>query len=116
MPSAQKIESMLSGLSEQDRLLIAHVVEQCAQLFQRSSSCVEGRNGHLSLFHHGHHRLMSRKLEALTVVHNFMKVRPDGTTAAERFFGHEPRDAFEWLVEHMPLPARPSKSRPKAAS
>jgi len=116
MPSAQKIESMLSGLSDQDRLLIAHVVEQCAQLFQRSSSRVEGRNGHLSLFHHGHHRLMARKLCALTVVHNFMKVRPDGTTAAERFFGHEPCDAFEWLVEHMPLPARPSKSRPKAAS
>jgi hypothetical protein len=116
MPSKEQIASMLSGVSDQDRLLIAFVVEQCAQLFQRSSSGVEGRNGHLSLFHHGHHRLLARKLEALTVVHNFMKVRPDGTTAAERFFGLEPRDAFEYLVEQMPLPARPSKSRRKAAS
>ena len=107
---------ILVELYAEDRSSATWTEKQCAQLFQRSSSCVEGRNGHLSLFHHGHHRLMSRKLEALTVVHNFMKVRPDGTTAAERFFGHEPRDAFEWLVEHMPLPARPSKSRPKAAS
>ena len=29
----------------------------CAQLFQRSSSCVEGRNAQLALRHHGIHRL-----------------------------------------------------------
>jgi cell division septum initiation protein DivIVA/DNA-binding XRE family transcriptional regulator len=116
MPSIEQITSMLSSFRDQERLLIASVVEECAQLFQRSSSCVEGRNGHLSLFHHGHHRLPARKLEALTVIHNYMKVRPDGTTAAERFFGLESQDVFEWLIEHMPLPARPSKSRRKMAS
>lgn len=116
MPSAQEITSMLSSLCEEERLVIAYVVEQCAQLFQRSSSGVEGRNGHLSLFHHGHHRLPDRKLIALTVVHNYVKVRPDGTTAAERFFGQPPRNVFEWLLERMALPARPSQPRRKAAS
>jgi hypothetical protein len=116
MPSVQEITSMLSSLCEEERVMIAHVVEQCAQLFQRSSSGVEGRNGHLSLFHHGHHRLPDRKLAALTVVHNYMKVRPDGTTAAERFFGQPPRDVFEWLLERMALPAWPSQPRRKAAS
>lgn len=116
IPSVQEIERMLSSLCEQDRLLLASLVEQCAQLFRRSSSCVEGRNGHLSLFHHGLHRLMDRKLEALTIIHNYMKVRPDGTTAAERFFGQPPRGLFEWLLERMPLPAYPARPRRKAAS
>ena len=116
MPSATEMEFWLRSLSEEDRLLLASVVEQCAQLFQRSSSGVEGRNGHLSFFHHGHHRLTSRKLGALTVIHNFLKVRLDETTAAERFFGQPPQDVFEWLVEVMPLPARPRKPRRKAAA
>lgn len=116
MPSAQEFASMLSSLGEEERLAIAFIVEQCAQLFQRSSSGVEGRNGHLSLFHQSHHRLPPRKLRALTVIHNFIKVRPDGTTAAERFFGQLPRDVFEYLLERMPLPAWPSKSRREAAA
>lgn len=116
MPSATEIESCLRSLCEGDRLLLAFVVEQCAQLFQRSSSAVEGRNGHLSLFHHGHHRLTSRRLEAMTVIHNFLKVRADGTTAAERFFGQAPLDVFEWLFEVMPYPARPRKPRHQTAA
>jgi hypothetical protein len=71
------------------------VARECADLFQRSSSPVEGRNGHLDLFHHGHHRLMTRKLKALTATHNYLKQRPDGTTAAERFFGKKPRDLLD---------------------
>jgi hypothetical protein len=116
MPSVQEVTSMLSSLCEEERLMVAYVVEQCAQLFQRSSSGVEGRNGHLSLFHHGHHRLSDRKLIALTVVHNFMKVRPDGTSAAERFFGQPHRNVFDWLLERLPLPAWPSQPRRKSAS
>ena len=42
-----------------------------AELFQRSRSCVEGRNGQLSLYHHGCHRLSDRKLAALTAIHNY---------------------------------------------
>jgi hypothetical protein len=37
-------------------------------------------------------------LKALTVIHNYMVKRADGTTAAERFFGQKHRDVFTWLV------------------
>lgn len=47
---------------------------------------MEGRNGQLSLHHHGKHHLSERKLSALTAMHNYFIRRPDGTTAAERFF------------------------------
>lgn len=85
--------------------------QQCADLFQRSSSCVEGRNGQLSLTHHALHQLTARKLRSLTVVHNYLVPRDDGSTAAERFYGVRPRDVFAWLLEHSSLPARPRASR-----
>jgi hypothetical protein len=53
---------------------------------------------------------MARKLKALTAVHNYLKKRPDGTTAAERFFRYKPRDLFEYLVERLPMPKRPRSS------
>ena len=55
--------------------------QACADLFQRSSSCVEGRNGQLSLKHHALHRFTLRKLQALTVLHNTWCV---GTTGPRR--------------------------------
>ena len=116
LPSPEQIEALLSPLSDQDRALIKLLVEDCAQLFQRSSSCVEGRNGHLSLFHHGQHRLSQRKLKALTTVHNYFKQRPDGTTAAERFFEQEYEDLFEWLLCQLPVPPRPAKSKTSTAN
>jgi hypothetical protein len=84
---------------------------QCADLFQRSSSCVEGRNGQLSLRHHALHRLTARKLQALTVLHNYAVQREDGSTAASRFYGAQPRDLFRWLLRHLSLPARPRAAR-----
>ena len=105
--------ALLADLDPADKALVEQVAEDCAQLFQRSSSAVEGRNGHLDLFHHGHHRLPARKLRALTTIHNYFKRRPDGTTAAERFFEAEHADLFEWLVQRLePLP-RPAKRRRK---
>ena len=87
----------------------------CATWFQRSSSCVEGRNGQLELRHHSLHRLSPRKRAALTVIHNYWLKRADGTTAAERFFGAKPADLFAWLLECQPLPARPARRRSHAA-
>ena len=80
---------------------------ECAQLFQRSSSCVEGRNAQLALRHQGIHRLTDRHLQALTVVHNYYIKRRDGTTAAERFFEAKHRDLFEFLLDTLDYPARP---------
>lgn len=88
---------------------------ECAQLFQRSSSCVEGRNAQLSLRHQGIHRLSERHLKALTVVHNYYIKRRDGTTAAERFFESSHRDLFNFLLENMDYPVRPKKHLKMAA-
>ena len=94
------------------RALIEQVAGECADLFQRSSSAVEGRNGQLSLHHHGRHRLSDRKLAALTAVHNFHICRADGTTAAERLFGRAPPPLFEQVLARVPLPPRPRRRRP----
>ena len=101
----------LVNLENDELELIEKVAMECAQLFQRSSSCVEGRNGQLALFHHSFHRLSSRKLKALTIVHNFFIRRPDGTTAAERFFGSKPKDLFERILDRVNLPGRPAQKR-----
>ena len=101
----------LQLLPEDRRREIIAVAQGCADLFQRSSSPVEGRNGQLSLQHHGHHNLPPRKLNALTVVHNYFLLRADGTTAGERFFGAAPDDLFEWLLSRMPPLPRPRRRR-----
>jgi hypothetical protein len=85
--------------------------QQCADLFQRSSSCVEGRNGQLSLRHHALHHLSARKLQALTVLHNYAVRRADGSTAAGRFYGAPPRELFDWLLRRLAPPARPRAAR-----
>jgi len=106
-------EGPFIGQDMEEKLVIERVAEDCAELFQRSSSCVEGRNGQLALRHHSLHRIRERKLAALTTVHNYVVTRKDGTTAAERFFGAKPRDLFEWLLTQIDLPGRPAKKRRK---
>ncbi len=88
---------------------------ECAQIFQRSSFCVEGRNAQLALRHQGIHRLGNRHLKALTVMHNYYIRRRDGTTAAERFFEAKPNNLFEFLLDRMDYPARP-RNRLKLAA
>jgi hypothetical protein len=107
----------LAALSEAEREEVERVARECAGLFCRSSSCVEGRNGRLSLFHHGQTRLSDKRLKALTVIHNYVLRRRDGTTAAERFFGQKHPDAFSWLLQRMPdLPRPAAKRRPQPAA
>jgi hypothetical protein len=110
---AWKRGGALAGLSEAEKQLVQAVAQQCAELFQRSSSCVEGRNGRLSLFHHGQTRLSEKRLKTLTAVHNYVVRRQDGTTAAERFFGAKQRDAFAWLLQRLPDLPRPAARRSK---
>src|SRR5881628_2780115 len=84
-----------------------------ADVFQRSSSNVEGRNGYLSLRNHQLRGLdHPRKRACLTAVHNFFLTRPDGTTAAERFFSQKPRSMFAAILESVelaPAPLSPSR-------
>ncbi len=91
-------------MTDEERASIEAVARECAPVFQRSSSCVEGRNGPLAWRHHHRHPIRPRKLKALTVVHNYFLRRCDGTTAAQRFFGRPSRDLFEWVLERIPLP------------
>jgi hypothetical protein len=79
-----------------------------AEVFQRSSSNGEGRNGYLSLRNHQLRGLNHpRKRACLTTVHNFFLTRPDGTTAAERFFGQKPRSMFAAILEAVEIPPAP---------
>ena len=112
----RELDGPFAGLEKEQVRHLEMVARECAEFFQRSSSCVEGRNGHLSLRHHNQHNISHRKLQALTVVHNFGVERPDGTTAAERFFGHKPKDLFEHLLDRIDLPARPAKRRSRPVS
>jgi hypothetical protein len=90
----------------QDRL--KQEASKLAEVFQRSSSNVEGRNGYLSLRNHQLRGLdHPRKRACLTAVHNFFLTRPDGTTAAERFFGQKPRSMFAAILESVELPPAP---------
>jgi hypothetical protein len=106
----------LTSLPEEQRKEVEEVTRETAGLFQRSSSCVEGRNGRLSLQHHGHSRVSERRLKALTVLHNYLVKRADGTTAAQRFFGQKHKDVFSWLLERMPDLPRPAQKRSKPAA
>jgi hypothetical protein len=82
-------------------------------VFQRSSAHVEGRHGSLSLRSHQLRGLdLPRKRECCTAMHTFFRTRPDGTTAAARFFGQQPRSMFAAIldaVELAPAPLRPPR-------
>lgn len=100
-----------ADLGDVERETLFNVAGECANLFQRTSSCVEGRNGQLSLRHHHVHTISPLRLETLTVIHNYFVQRPDGTTAAERFFGHPPADLLEHLLKNVDPPPRPAERR-----
>src|SRR5262249_42394207 len=57
LAEAWEKEGGLGGLAEEKRKEIERVGREIVGLFARSSSCVEGRNGRLSLFHHGQTRI-----------------------------------------------------------
>ena len=82
--------------------------KRLAAVFQRSSANVEGRNGSLSLRNHQLRGLdLPRKRECFTAMHNFFLTRPDGTTAAERFFGQKPRSMFAAILGAVNVPPAP---------
>jgi hypothetical protein len=72
-----------------------------ANNYQRTSSAVEGRNGYLTRLHHAGRGFSPQTLKILTIIHNFHLQRPDGTTAAQRLFGHNFPNLFEWVVDQM---------------
>jgi hypothetical protein len=94
------------SLTQQNQL--KQQAKTLAEVFQRSSSNVEGRNGYLSLRNHQLRGLdHPRKRECLTAVHNFFLTRADGTTAAERFFGQKARSMFAAILASVEIPPAP---------
>jgi hypothetical protein len=104
---------LLWALSPETQEQLRHEAKRLAAVFQRSSSNVEGRNGYLSLRSHQLRGLdLPRKRQCFTAIHNFFLTRPDGTTAAERFFGQKPRTMFAVIldsVELAPAPLNPPR-------
>jgi len=98
----------LSALSPEVRDQRHDEAKRLAAVFQRSSANVEGRNGSLSLRNHQLRGLdLPRKRECFTAMHNFFLTRPDGTTAAERFFGQKPRSMFAAILASVEIPPSP---------
>jgi hypothetical protein len=105
----------LSDLSPETQDHLQNEAKRLAAVFQRSSSNVEGRNGYLSLRNHQLRGLdLPRKRECFTTIHNFFLTRPDGTTAAERFFGQKPRSMFAAILESVELAPAPLSPPRKA--
>jgi hypothetical protein len=99
---------VLAELSPPAQSQLKQQAQTLAEVFQRSSSTVEGRNGYLSLRNHQLRGLEHpRKRECLTAMHNFCLTRADGTTAAERFFGQKPRSMFAAILQSVGLPPAP---------
>lgn len=106
---------LLSDLSPETQDQLHGEAKRLATVFQRSSSNVEGRNGYLSLRNHQLRGLdLPRKRECFTAIHNFFLARPDGTTAAERFFGQKPRAMFAAILEAVELAPAPLSPPRKA--
>ena len=98
----------LAELSEAEQSQLHQQAKELAEVFQRSSSNVEGRNGYLSLRNHQLRGLdRPRKRACLTAIHNFFLTRSDGTTAAERFFGQKPRSLFAAILDSVEIPPAP---------
>jgi hypothetical protein len=114
-PLQEQEDSPMRRLSQAGVEYLLEQGRQWVELFERSSSRVEGYNGHLELHHHSHRGLSKRLLAALPVVRNFWVRREDGRTAAEKFFEQKPRDLFEWLLDAMPDLPRPTQKRPRIA-
>ena len=105
----------LSTLSPRAQDYLQDEAQRLAAVFQRSSSNVEGRNGYLSLRSHQLRGLdLPRKRQCFTAMHNFFLTRPDGTTAAERFFGQKPRSMFMAILESVELAPAPLSPPRKA--
>jgi hypothetical protein len=99
---------ILSQLRPETQRHLRQQAQELAEVFQRSSSHVEGRNGYLSLRNHQlRGRDLPRKRACLTALHNFFLMRPDGTTAAARFFGQKPRSMFTAILGSVDLPPAP---------
>ena len=103
--------NQLQADRKQQLLLMAH---QLAISFQRASSQTEGRNGYLAFINHAHKGLPQGRLEVLTVIHNYDIRRADNSTPAQRLFGRDFSDLFEFIVQNVTGFKEPRKKNRRA--
>ena len=89
-PLFEKSEAEIRSMFEDAKYL--------ATIFQRSSSCVEGLNGVLSIKFQSSRGMSEKELEIAIAMHNFVSKRGDGTTAVERLFDMKANDIFSMVV------------------
>lgn len=109
--AAYAIHPVTQTISEKDLERWRSWAEWASSNFHRASSAVEGRNGYLSQSHHNGRGLTNRRLGALTVIHNYDTKRSDDSTPAERLYGKQFPDLFDWLLGQMGALPLPRKSR-----
>jgi len=101
----------------QDRLrILMDMAYRSAIGFQRSSSQTEGRNGYLAFVNHAHRGIPKERLKVLTVIHNYDIRRRDGSTPAQRLFGRQFPDLFEFLCLNVTGFKEPKCRNPKSLS
>jgi len=82
--------------------------------FHRASSAVEGRNGYLAQIYQNRRGISDRQLHILTIIHNFLLKRADGTTAAQRLYRVDFPDFWDFITTDLPtlpLPRNRKKNR-----
>lgn len=105
----------LANLPEESRSRLRDKSRSCAALFQRSSSCVEGRNSQDQLRQHGAKRVSALRRSAGTALYNHMVQDRAGKTAAERLFKQRLPSLFEHLLSYgnqIPMAASERRDDP----
>lgn len=85
--------------------------QQLVERFHRASSKVEGRNGYLSFMQHANKGIDPVRQKVLTVVHNFDIRADDKKTPAERLFGQEFPDLFQFVCQNVTGFVEPRKNK-----
>jgi hypothetical protein len=91
----------LACLSQRELDDILKFSKALSDIFQRSSSCAEGRNGMLAQKFHSSRGFSAHQIEKFTYWANFVARRADQSTAAERFFRIPQRDICRLTHERL---------------
>ncbi len=85
--------------------------EQMCQLFIRTTSAIEGRNGWLAQMHFNGRGLSEKRIQSQTAVHNYFLKRGDGTTACERLSGIKPDDLLTYILDNIDPLSQPRRRK-----
>ena len=86
---------------------------QMANIFHRTTSAIEGRNGWLSQIHFSGRGLTTKRIQSQTAIHNYYLKRKDGTTACERLSKLKPTDLFDYIIRNIGDLPEPRKRKVK---